>query len=130
MMRRRPLPELVRPWGSGWRGDPSAWVALRGLNLNPGLVVYLRGWVVQGELGDGPPSRSPTNDVVTAGRQWRVRDRLSEAQVRQLVEAFQAGTPKHELAERYGISLSSVKRLLRLYQARQQDEGQVTGGTA
>jgi transcriptional regulator with XRE-family HTH domain len=45
--------------------------------------------------------------------QWRVEDRLSEADTERLVEAFTAGTSKRKLAERYGISKSSVKRLIR-----------------
>jgi DNA invertase Pin-like site-specific DNA recombinase len=39
--------------------------------------------------------------------------RLIPNDVRQLVESFRAGTPKHALAHRYEISLSTVKRLLR-----------------
>jgi hypothetical protein len=50
-------------------------------------------------------------------RQWRVADRLSDADVRLLVEAFQGGTPKWKLAELYGISESSVKRLIRRHRA-------------
>ena len=46
-------------------------------------------------------------------RQWRVVDRISEIDLEGLVAAFTAGTPKRKLAERYGISESSVKRLLR-----------------
>lgn len=46
-------------------------------------------------------------------RQWRVSDRLSEADMRLLVEAFESGTPKWKLAEQYGVSESSVKRLVR-----------------
>jgi hypothetical protein len=40
-------------------------------------------------------------------------DRLSEADMEQLVNDFAAGTPKRELAKRFGISESSVKRLVR-----------------
>jgi DNA invertase Pin-like site-specific DNA recombinase len=80
--------------------------------LNPGLTVYLRRWVEQGRTGD-EATPVALAERCQSGRQWRVRDRLSEAEVRQLVKAFQAGTTKHELAERYGISLSSVKRVLR-----------------
>lgn len=46
-------------------------------------------------------------------RPWRVCDRLTGDDIRMLVEQSQAGTPRHELAERYGISGSSIKRLLR-----------------
>jgi hypothetical protein len=50
-------------------------------------------------------------------RQWRVDDRLSEADACQLVAAFESGMPKWKLAERYGISESSVKRILRRHRA-------------
>lgn len=42
-----------------------------------------------------------------------VRERLSEAELAGLVTSFRSRTPKHELAARYGISLSSVKRVQR-----------------
>jgi hypothetical protein len=42
-----------------------------------------------------------------------MRGRLDESALAELVSSFQAGTPKHELASRYLISLSSVKRALR-----------------
>jgi hypothetical protein len=48
-----------------------------------------------------------------APSRWRVGDRLTEADATRLVAAFTAGTSKRKLAERYGISESSVKRLIR-----------------
>ena len=39
--------------------------------------------------------------------------RLSPDDMRQLITNFRTGTPKHVLAHRYGVSLSTVKRLLR-----------------
>jgi hypothetical protein len=49
-------------------------------------------------------------------RQWRVGDCLSETDTEWLA-SFNAGTSKRKLAERYGISESSVKRLIRQYGA-------------
>jgi hypothetical protein len=46
-------------------------------------------------------------------RDWRVSDRVSDSEVDTIIMAFSRGTSKRELAERYGISESSVKRLLR-----------------
>jgi DNA invertase Pin-like site-specific DNA recombinase len=46
-----------------------------------------------------------------------VRDRLSEADVREIIARFRSGVAKHKLAAEYGISLSSVKRMLRKYRA-------------
>ena len=48
----------------------------------------------------------------------RVADRLGEATVRQLIEDRRAGAKLRELVDRYGISESSVKRLLRSSAAR------------
>ena len=43
----------------------------------------------------------------------RVVDRLGEDVVREMIEARKAGAKLLELAERYGVSQSSVKRVLR-----------------
>jgi len=50
-------------------------------------------------------------------RPWRVGDRLSEIDTERLIATFTAGTSKRKLAERYGISESSVKRLIRQHDA-------------
>lgn len=44
----------------------------------------------------------------------RVVDRLGEDAVREMIEARRAGTKLRDVAERFGISESSVKRLLRV----------------
>lgn len=56
-------------------------------------------------------------------RQWRVGDRLSEADAERLVADFATGTSKRKLAERYGISESSVKRLIRQHGASKPSRG-------
>jgi len=50
---------------------------------------------------------------LSARRHWRLIDRLGEQIIRELLTDSRAGTPQRELAERYGISVSSVKRILR-----------------
>ena len=45
-------------------------------------------------------------------RQWRVGDRLSDADIELLLAAFTAGTSKKKLAEQYGISRGTVRRLV------------------
>lgn len=45
-------------------------------------------------------------------RQVRVGDRLSELDIQALISAFMEDTPRWQLAERYGISLRTVGRLL------------------
>ena len=66
------------------------------------------------------PRRSPVEldhysaaSPPSARRRWRLADRLGEQTIRELLTDSRAGTPQRELAERYGISVSSVKRILR-----------------
>jgi hypothetical protein len=47
------------------------------------------------------------------GGPLRASGRLSEADVRGIVDQFRTGVPKHRLAKEYGMSLSTMKRLLR-----------------
>lgn len=42
---------------------------------------------------------------------------LNDAQVQAIVSAFEAGTPRRQLAKQYGISVRSVGRLLRTWRA-------------
>lgn len=48
-------------------------------------------------------------------RNWAIHERLSETQLLELAQQFHSGTSKWKLAKLYGISESSVKRVLRLY---------------
>ncbi len=54
-----------------------------------------------------------TASPLSVRRRWRLVERLGEQIIRELLSDSHAGTPKRELAERYGISVSSVKRILR-----------------
>lgn len=66
-----------------------------------------------GGSSDEPPEAvSVRSEAPTLG-EVRIRDRLSPEQIAQLVARFEAGTAKLKLAVEYGISESSVKRLLR-----------------
>lgn len=86
-------------------------VALSELRLNSSLVSYLRrcekgsvGADVRAEIG------SPL------GRQyqpWSLDRRFSESDIQTIIADFLSGTPKHELARRYSVSLSGIKNLLR-----------------
>ena len=51
--------------------------------------------------------------VGRADRPWALADRLSQVQVQDIAESFIASVAQRNLAERYGISMSSAKRLLR-----------------
>jgi DNA invertase Pin-like site-specific DNA recombinase len=66
--------------------------------------------------------QEPDSDAVTVGgrspRVWRIQDRLADGDIEQLIAAFQAGTPKRVLAERYAISIGTVKNILRKHGVR------------
>ena len=56
---------------------------------------------------------APDPPASPGGTDWRLSDRLSSEDVETIIKEFLSGTPKHVLAARYGISLGSVKNLLR-----------------
>lgn len=64
-----------------------------------------------------PSSRLSVRTTARAARPRSLAARLSEAQVRELVAAFEDGTPRWALAERYSSSVSGIARLLRKYRA-------------
>jgi DNA invertase Pin-like site-specific DNA recombinase len=51
---------------------------------------------------------------------WRVNDRLASADIKSLLTSYLSGSTIRVLAEQYGISTTSVKRLLRQHGARKQ----------
>ena len=66
-------------------------------------------------MADERPSvRSVRAPDRSKGHDWSLTDRLSEAQLRQIITDYESGTPpRWQLAEQHRISLSSVGRLLR-----------------
>ena len=49
----------------------------------------------------------------------RLSDRLSDTDICVIIAQFRDGVPKHRLATTYGMSLSTMKRLLRAHGAGQ-----------
>lgn len=84
-------------------------MGLTGFNLNAQLARYLQEGPAESEQ---PPESVPSQSSYHAPK-WRVRDRLSERDIADLIAAFKSGTPKHVLSKRYGIAERSLKRLLR-----------------
>jgi DNA-directed RNA polymerase specialized sigma24 family protein len=64
-------------------------------------------------LAEPAPERASVRSSGRVGHVQAIADRLSAEQVAAIIQRFRAGTAKHVLADEYGISLSSVKRLLR-----------------
>jgi hypothetical protein len=62
------------------------------------------------------PNQNPDPNRTTRpgmGTAWALNRRLSEATRAAIIADYRAGTRQQTLADRHGISLSSVKRLLR-----------------
>jgi len=92
------------------RGNPSVGVA--GFRLNPALADYLKRNRSR-TVSSVDDSASPeAQSYVRIPQQRRVRARLTEADITDIVESFKQGTAKHVLATRYSISLTTVKKLL------------------
>jgi hypothetical protein len=79
--------------------------------LNPDVARYLHERHHSGQTGQQPQLALSVYPHHASRR--RVRERLSEHTIADLVAAFKAGVPKQVLADRYGINLKSVKQLLR-----------------
>lgn len=84
-------------------------VGLSGINENAQLVRVLR----EGPAAVPPAPRNPSDVSCQRHRRWKIRDRFSDDESAQMVGASKGGTPKHVLAKRYGMNLSSLKKLLR-----------------
>jgi hypothetical protein len=70
--------------------------------------------LVSEDPATGEPSDAPVGRPSTCSRRpWPVTDRLGAATVQELLRDSRSGVMQRVLAERNGISLSSVKRILR-----------------
>jgi hypothetical protein len=86
-------------------------VDLRGRLSNPNIrdvIEYSAQAVAHVEIDDGSTA-SPRR----TRRPWQLVDRLGEQLIHELLRNSRAGTNQRRLAEKSGISESSVKRLLR-----------------
>jgi DNA invertase Pin-like site-specific DNA recombinase len=106
-----------RPGHLPWPGGPSSTVDLLRSYLNRGDLLHDLQEAVR-QLGEAAragdtPGRSVTTVPREHGSRRRLGSRLSDEQIRELVAAFEAGTTRLELAERYGIGRTSVAKVLR-----------------
>lgn len=77
------------------------------------LLRRARRWVSEDRQRALQDLRSSVRARPDSARPRRVVDRLGEEVVREMIEARRASAKLLDLAERYGISESSVKRILR-----------------
>lgn len=84
---------------------------LRGRLSNPDAVeaVALAGQAMTGRRVDGATGSATPRATLP----WRLVDRLGDQLITDLLRDGRAGATKLSLAKRYGISLSSVKRIFR-----------------
>ncbi len=80
---------------------------------HPDLLVDMRKIRLTVQQGDELPEAQVLDGQVGEEARHRLADRLSEAEVRQLVARFEAGETRAALGQAYGVSVSSVGRLLR-----------------
>ncbi len=85
-------------------------VALSELRLNSSLVSYLRQYEGVDTSASGLPEPEATSQQY---QPWSLDHRFSEADIQTIIREFLSGTPKHELARRYSVSLTGIKNLLR-----------------
>ena len=67
------------------------------------------------------PVARRVSTVAPGFRQRRLADRLNDVQVQAIISAFEAGTPRWQLAERHKISVRSVGRLLQKWRSERGD---------
>lgn len=83
---------------------------------------------VQERVNQSPTSDNPDDnpELAVTGRNPRARllsNRLTDADLQQLLSDYRSGVTGRELAARYNISRSSVKTILREHSARGKDQG-------
>ena len=80
--------------------------------------------IVRRQEADEPDAER--NEDASRPRQWSMADRLSPEEVQTIINRYRTGTIAKDLAATFGISLSSVRRLLRKHRARLSDREDVT----
>jgi hypothetical protein len=118
---------------------PTAYAPVVGFFVMLGSVEAVRRYANRSDLledyeraasqtGRHPAGTAPDDDpeMITTGPSPRARllcNRLSETDISQLILSYHAGATIKELAERYDIGMTSLKRLLRERKVRRCDIG-------
>ncbi|MCA1606047.1 MAG: hypothetical protein LC808_37265 [Actinobacteria bacterium] len=82
----------------------------------PDLLEQLRKMaaILSDTRGDGAAGTFEKSvTAVHAMRSYRLRDRFSTDDLHTMIESYECGATAHQVAERFGVSESSLKRLLR-----------------
>jgi hypothetical protein len=81
-----------------------------------GLLVDLDHAAQQLGQANSDTGTSSVRSTERVGGAHSLQDRLTDADMRQIIMSFQGGTPRYKIAAQYGISVRSVGRLLRKWQ--------------
>jgi hypothetical protein len=103
----------------GWSARLVAGPTMRGLSrqrLNRGAAAHLRRCADAAERDQELPAPPKRPTVYTAPKR-HLNDRLTAAELDRLLADYKTGGLRRELAEQYGISMSSVARLIRQHGA-------------
>lgn len=90
-----------------------------GFRLNPVLAAYLQERRELIERGESPTTRRPGTPMPQRKRQPLTK-RLSPEDMAAIARRYQAGMTARSLAAEYELSLTAVKKVLRLQGARKQ----------
>ncbi len=61
---------------------------------------------------DDEPESSGDGEVSSATRWWSLRDRFSSQDLHTMIDLYRSGTTAKQVAEKFGVSMRSVTRLL------------------
>ena len=61
---------------------------------------------------DDEPDSSAGGEVRSATRWWSLRDRFSSEDLQFMIDLYRSGTTARQIAEKFGVSVRSVTRLL------------------
>ena len=70
-----------------------------------------------------PDESTSVRTLAPAYRKHYVAERLGEMVIKTIIEDFEAGTARHLLADRHGISVRTVGRLLKRHRDRESNSG-------
>jgi Helix-turn-helix domain of resolvase len=62
---------------------------------------------------DDGPNSGTDGEVCSATRWWSLRDRFSTQDLHTMIDLYKSGTTAKQVAEKFGVSVRSVTRLLR-----------------
>lgn len=69
---------------------------------------------------DGPDSSTDGEEVCSATRWWSLRERFSPEDLQAMINLYRSGATARQVAEKFDIGLTSVKRVLREYGVRRE----------